>query len=96
MRFAPLMATIASVSFTNSSSLKYDRTSANTSSGNIGLGKRRQGFGPGKCRALPLGVEGAFAPCAEKIRPLLSFPGGTQLLGVHVHASGATVDLRCL
>jgi hypothetical protein len=35
MRFAPLMATMATVNLTNSSSLNCERASANTSSGTL-------------------------------------------------------------
>ena len=59
----------------------------------IALSKQRQGFRPSERGALALGIKGAFLPGAKKINPLLGFPGGTQLFGVHAHAPGAVVDL---
>ena len=52
-----------------------------------------EGNVPDDVFALAFAVEGAFLPSAKKIEPLLGFPGGAQLLGVHVHTPGAAVYL---
>ena len=60
----------------------------------MALGDQRQRFGPSQRRALALAVERRFIPGVEQIKPLFAFARGAQLLGVHVDAVGAAVDLR--
>ena len=60
----------------------------------MAFGDQRQRLGPGQGGALALAVERRFLPGVEQIKPLLAFAGGAQLLGVHVDAVGAAVDLR--
>lgn len=52
------------------------------------------GFRPGEGGAFAFAVEGRFAPGADAIQALFAFAVGARVLGVHVYAVGAAVDLR--
>src|SRR6266702_2813240 len=39
-------------------------------------------------------VKRRFAPGTEQVKPLFALPSGPELLGMHVDAMGAPVDLR--
>src|SRR5215472_12666937 len=60
----------------------------------MAVGDQGQRLGPGQRRPLALAVERRLAPGVEQIEPLLVLAGCAQLLGVHVDAMGAAVDLR--
>ena len=52
------------------------------------------GLGPGQRGAFAVGKERGFAPGTQGIDALLGFAEGAGVLGVHVKAVGAPVDLR--
>ncbi len=51
-------------------------------------------LGPGQGGALARGEVGGFLPDAERLQTLLGLAGLARVVGMHVHAVGATVDLR--
>jgi len=62
--------------------------------GSMGLGHQGQGLGPGEGGPLPVVEERRFPPGVEEVEPLLRLAAGAGILGVHVEAEGAAVDLR--
>lgn len=51
-------------------------------------------LGPGQGGALAWGEVRGFLPDAERLQALLGLAGLARVVGVHVHAVGAAVDLR--
>jgi len=60
----------------------------------VGIADEGDRFRPLERGALALGVERGFAPGVQRVEALLGFPGVAGVLGVHVDAVGAAVDLR--
>lgn len=54
----------------------------------------RDRFGPRERRPLPVGEKRRFPPCVQRVEALLGLARGTSVLGVHVDAKGAAVQLR--
>src|SRR5262245_5027426 len=52
------------------------------------------GVRPGQSRTLTIVEERCFAPGVERVDSLLRFAGSAGILGMHVDAEGASVDLR--
>src|SRR6185437_7100920 len=61
---------------------------------NVAVGDQRDRLGPGQRGAFAVTVERRFTPHAEQIKPLFALAVGPQLLGVHVDAMTAAIDLR--
>ncbi len=59
----------------------------------MGLRDQRHRFRPCQCGALAVSIDRRFAPGIEQIEALLGFAALARILGVHVDAEGATVDL---
>src|SRR5262245_47313616 len=58
------------------------------------FGRLGHRLGPGERAALAVGVEGGLAPGVEQVEPLLGLAGRAGVLGMHIDAVGAAVDLR--
>src|SRR5215472_2599633 len=61
--------------------------------GRVRLGDERQRLGPSQRCAFAVGKERRFPPGVESTEPLFGFAIGTGVLGMHVDAIGAAVDL---
>src|SRR5690606_18441433 len=62
--------------------------------GNVVLRDERQGFRPLESRPLALAVERSLAPRRQQVEALLGLPCCARVLGVHVDAVRAAVELR--
>jgi hypothetical protein len=62
--------------------------------GHVPIGDERDRLGPFQRRPFAIAVERTFAPRRQAVKPLLSLTGGPGVLGVHVDAEGAPIDLR--
>ncbi|MNH29657.1 hypothetical protein D3C79_899040 [compost metagenome] len=58
------------------------------------VGQARQALGPGQGGAFARGEVGGFFPDAEGLQTRLGFPGLARIVGVHVDAVRAAIDLR--
>jgi len=55
---------------------------------------QRHRLGPSQRRPLAIAKERGLAPGIQRIQPLLGLSPGPGVLGMHVQAVGASVDLR--
>src|SRR5581483_11936327 len=62
--------------------------------GDMAFGDARDRLGPCQSGAFARAIKRRLLPGVEQIKALLAFAGGAQLLGVHVDAMRAAVDLR--
>ena len=92
--FQALMVTIRLTSAASSPASKCSATAPPGLVGDVIIGLQGHRFGKGQRGPLALREVGRLPPRRQGVEPLLALPDRAGILGVHVDAVGAAVELR--